>query len=338
MNIEAFEAILSQLTKQLNQSIANNGIFTDSKQFENEVRIALTSMGLTVNYSPHPHVFPDIPLGEFGIEVKFTTNDTWRSIANSVFEGMRDISVKHIYLIFGKMGGKPEVRWGKYDDCVMHVRTSHVPRFEVDMTADDSLFKQMGITYEYFSKCSVEEKMNYVREYARKRLKPGERLWWLEDKEVQEHSLPLEVRIYMNLDQKEKRMLRAEAALLCPQIVKPSRTRDKYSDAVSYLLTYRGVLCPQARDLFSAGSVALRASEERGGNYIQRALADIEDEMRLAAKTLENSLFEEYWGKNVPPSERISTWLTLADSYAKDWIPSQVLFLSNFTLDNEDIN
>src|SRR5690554_4966822 len=124
MNVEAFEIILSRVTDQLNQRIANNGAFTDSKQFENEVRLALTSMGLTVDYKPHPHVFPDIPLGEFGIEVKFTTNNTWRSIANSVFEGMRDTSVKHIYLIFGKMGGVPEVRWGKYDDCVMHVRTS----------------------------------------------------------------------------------------------------------------------------------------------------------------------------------------------------------------------
>ena len=92
-------------------------------------------------------------------------------------------------------------------------------------------------------------------------------------------------------------------------------------------LTYRGVLCPQARDLFSAGSVALRADGARGGNYLQRALADIESEMRIAAETLEESLFEEYWGRVVPSEERISTWLTMADNYARDWIPSEELFL-----------
>ncbi|XHX78200.1 MAG: hypothetical protein RBJ76_27855 [Stenomitos frigidus ULC029] len=280
-----------------------------------------------VSYEPHPHIFPDIPLGEFGIEVKFTTNDTWRSIANSIFEGMRDLSVEHIYLIFGKMGGEPEVRWGRYDDCVMHVRTSHVPRFEVEMTAEESLFEQMGTTYADFSKASDEQKMTYVRAYARKRLKPGERLWWLEEKEEQEHSLPLQVKIYMNLDQKEKRQLRAEAAILCPQIVKPSRVKDKYSDAVSYMLTYRGVLCPQARDLFSAGSVALRADGSRGGNYLKRALADIENEMRIAATTLEDALFEEYWGRIVPSEERIAAWLAMADNYARNWIPSEELFL-----------
>lgn len=328
MNITEFEAIVSEVAIQLNQIIRTNGKFLTSKQFEDGVRNILASIGLAINYEPHPHVFPDIPLGEFGIEVKFTTNDTWRSIANSVFEGTRDLSVEHIYLVFGKMGGNPEVRWGKYDDCVMHVRTSHVPRFEVDMTAEESLFDQMGTTYESFSKASDDQKMAYVRAYARKRLKPGERLWWLEEKEEQEHTLPLQVRIYMNLDQKEKRKLRAEAAILCPQIVKPSRSKDKYSDAVSYMLTYRGVLCPQARDLFSAGSVALRTDPVRGGNYLQRALTDIESEMRSAALTLEDALFEEYWGRIVPKEARISTWLTMADSYAQGWIPSEELFLN----------
>jgi len=328
MNTDEFESILIESIGILNRRMLTEGAYKSSQQFEDEVRNVLESLGLSVNHKPHPHVFPDIPLKEFGVEVKFTSKDTWRSIANSVFEGMRDVNVKYIYLVFGKMGGVPEVRWGKYDDCVMHVRTSHVPRFEVEMTAEKSLFSQLGITYEHFSACSIEEKMNYVREYARNRLKPGERLWWLEDKEEQEHSLPLEVRIYMNLDQEEKRRLRAEAALLCPQIVMPSRSKEnKYAGVVSYLLTYRGVLCPQARDLFSAGSVALRADGTRGGNYISRALADIEYEMRSAAESLEDSLFKEYWGEAVPVSGRVAKWLQLADSYARGWVPSEELFL-----------
>ena len=335
MDIIEFETIVSEATTRLNEILSTQGKFLSSKQFEDEVRKVLSFMGLEVNYEPHPHVFPDIPIGEFGIEVKFTVKDTWRSIANSVFEGMRDPSVNHIYLIFGKMGGDPQVRWGKYDDCVMHVRTSHVPRFEIDMVTEESLFEKMGTTYEAFSNASDEEKMVYVRSYARNRLKPGERLWWLEEKEEQEHSLPLQVRIYMNLEQDEKRKLRAEAALLCPQIVQSSRTKGKYSDAVSYMLTYRGVLCPQARDLFSAGSVALRSDNTRGGNYIKRSLSDIESEMRTAAETLEDLLFEEYWGRVVAPENRITTWLTMADRYAQDWVPSKELFLDDVFKSND---
>ena len=120
--------------------------------------------------------------------------------------------------------------------------------------------------------------------------------------------------------------MRAEAALLCPQIVKPSRSKHKYDDATLYLLTYHGVLCPQARDLFSAGSVALRADPTRGGSYILRALLDIEDEMLAAAERLEDALFVEYWGWAIPRAERIDAWLRKADELAVSWRPSDFLF------------
>lgn len=331
MTKDEFERILDAVTQQMRHE-AQNEVFKSSKDFENRVREALATLGgsddMDIDFAPHPHVFPDIAIGEFGIEVKFTAQDTWRSIANSVFESTRTPNVNHIYVLFGKMGGSPDVRWGEYDKCVMHVRTSHVPRFEVEMYPEKSLFEIMGTTYDAFSKASFVEKMRYVREYARRRLKKGERLWWLEDEPEQLHSLPLEVRLYMRLSQEEKRRFRAEAALLCPQIVKPPRTRDKYIDAAMYLLTYHGVLCPQARDLFSAGSVALRSDETRGGNYVERALKDIEAEMRQAAARLDDALFVEYWGESVQPERRISKWLSRADELAKDWRPSAVLFKS----------
>jgi hypothetical protein len=75
-------------------------------------------------------------MGDFGVEVKFTLNDTWRSVANSVLETQRIESVKHIYIVFGKMGGIPEVRWADYEQSVIHVRTSHVPRFEVELPSE----------------------------------------------------------------------------------------------------------------------------------------------------------------------------------------------------------
>lgn len=331
MTPEDFERLLDLVVKKLTIEVQDRKVFQSSKVFENRVRevlAELSSEDLDIDYSPHPHIFPDICVGECGVEVKFTLNDTWRSVANSVFESTRNEDVEHVYVVFGKLGGAPEVRWGRYDDCVMHVRTSHVPRFEVEMYPEESLFQKMGISYKDFSKAQPEEKMHYVRHYARARLKPGERLWWLEEKPEQEHTLPLEVRLYMRLPQEEKRRLRAEGALLCPQIVKPSRTKDKYNDVVMYFLTYHGVLCPQARDLFSAGSVAMRADQTRGGNYVLRALLDIEEEMLEAAAHLEDALFVEYWGESVEPKKRIRRWLRLADDFAAgQWKPSEHLFL-----------
>jgi len=326
-----FEKTLTSLCEQLRKEALVKK-FSSSSQFELRVRECLADLicdwELKVDFDPHPHIFPDIVLGEVGIEVKFTEKNTWRSVANSVFESTKSPAVKQVYVVFGKMGKTPDVKWAKYEDCVMHVRTSHVPRFELEIGTDQSLFDKIGISYEQFGKLDDQSKMSHIRDYARSRLKQGERLWWLDDdKASQGHSLPIQARLYSTLDQSEKRMLRAEAAILCPQIVKPSRSKHKYDDVTLYLLTCHGVLCPQARDLFSAGSVALRADATRGGNYILRALQDIENEMQIAATNLDDSLFLEYWGISIPQKDmRIAEWLKRADTLAVNWKPSDHLF------------
>jgi hypothetical protein len=202
-----------------------------------------------------------------------------------------------------------------------------VPRFEVELFANRSLFTLMGITYDEFRSLPMEEKMRHIRSYARSRLQKGERLWWLEDTPDAEHALPIQARLYTSLSTEEKTRLRAEAALLSPSIVKSGRSRNKYDDVVLYLLTYHGVICHQARDLFSAGSVANPDNDDEGGIYIERALKLVENEMKKAALEMDDALFVEYWGESVPPEERISRWLAKADAIARDWVPSKSLFL-----------
>ena len=133
--------------------------------------------------------------------------------------------------------------------------------------------------------------------------------------------------MYTALSGEEKTQLRAEAILLCPQIVSSGRTRRKYDDVVLYLLTYHGVVCHQVRDLFSAGSVANPKNDDDGGIYIQRAIELLEEDIRSAALRMDDALFEEYWGRSVPPEQRIDEWLQRADSFATEWTPSDVLFL-----------
>lgn len=322
-----FESILDNCCRVLTDE-ARKKKFTTAKGFENRVREVLQDVGgFQVDFHSPAQAFPDIALGEYGVEVKFTLDDKWRSIANSIQELQRVETVKHIYIVFGKMGGEPEVRWGDYEDSVIHVRTSHVPRFEVDLSEDkrESLFLQMGIHYDDFRHLDMSEKMKYIREYARK-IHPDGKLWWIEESDNSEHTLPLQARLYTNLNIEEKTRLRAEAALVCPKIVKSGRDRTKYDDVVLYLLTYHGVLCHQARDLFSAGSVANPKNDDNGGRYIERALKLIENEMRNAALEMDDAIFLEYWGESVAPKDRIKRWLQKADMYATDWKPSETLF------------
>ena len=331
-----FERLLDVCCGTLTHEARATG-FVSASQFEQRVRQVLDDLlrdegSLRVDFTPPPQGFPDIALGEYGVEVKFTLSDTWKSIANSILESHRTAGVKYIYIVFGKMGGKPEVRWGDYEKSVVHVRTSHVPRFEVELSADrtnkrTSLFETMGISYDDFSKLDVHGKMKYVREYARKK-HPGERLWWIDDSNGDEHTLPASIRLYTNLTPQEKTRLRAEAVLLCPSVLKSGRSRNKYDDVVMFMLSFHGVLCHQARDLFSAGSVANPNNDDEGGLYIERALKLLENDMLEAAEQLGDALFVEYWGESVPKNERISRWLAKADSIAVGWKPSNVLFVS----------
>ena len=336
MTKDEFEEILSKCCAQLTEEARAAG-FKTSAQFETRAREVLSEITkddetFQIDFNPRPQAFPDIAMGEYGVEVRFTLNDAWRSIANSVLETQRIDEVKRIYVVFGKMGGVPEVRWGEYEQSVIHVRTSHVPRFEIELPSEktevkESLFEQMGIRYDDFRKLDIQDKMKYIRAYARK-IHPDGRLWWVGDKEdSDEHTTPVQARLYTNLSIEEKTRLRAEAALLCPSIVKSGRSRNKYDDMVLYLLTYHGVLCHQARDLFSAGSVANPKNDDEGGVYIERSLKLIEGEMKDAALRMDDALFVEYWGESVPPEKRIKRWLEKADELATEWVPSKSLFL-----------
>lgn len=338
MNYIDFEDFLNEVCAILREEAAIVP-FQSQDIFENKVREVCRnkiSDYADIEIEPYatPQIFPDIPIGEYGVEVKFTQKDTWRSVANSIQEKNKADGVKYIYIVFGKMGGIPDVQWESYENSVIHVRTSHVPRFEVEINSKrPSLFQTFGISYEQFSELSVHEKMEYIRKYARSRLKEGERLWWVEDIDSDSgHTLPLEARLYTSLPLNEKIRLRAEAALVSPRIVCSGRNKQKYDNAVLYLMTYHGVLCHQARDLFSAGSVANASNDERGGNYVEKSLILIEDEIEQAAAEMDAAIFIEYWGKDIPSNQRIIYWLGLVDELADGWKPSETLFQGKYNI------
>lgn len=321
-----FENILDIAVRRMNQSVKAGAAGYDSSDafeqtVEAELRVACDSSGIgSVDRTFHPSAFPDILVNGFGVEVKFTQRKTWHGTGNSIFEGMRDDNTKQIYLVFCR-ADLPEIRWRKYEDCIKGVRISHSPRYMIDLDIDESFFDELKIPYSEFIEYSIRQKMTYVREHVKKRIGEHEKLWWID--EENSHTLPMQVRIYRLLPADVKRTLRAEAALMCPQIFQGSRAKGKYDQAAIYLLTQHGVYAPQLRDLFSAGSVA---GPERGGNYLLRSLKRIENDIMAASKRLDDALFVEYWGYRCPVEQRIPRWLELADHFAVDFRPSAEFF------------
>lgn len=342
MNQQQFEHLLDQVALQLTNDMRtqpeSEWLSAESSKalsYEQHVREYLHDAvemmgkegnGHEVNLHPSGQTFPDIPCGRFGVEVKFTTNDKWESIANSIRETKRDENVEIVYLMFGKMGGIPESRWMKYEDCVVHVRTSHEPRFQVDLSGKKrSLFTVMGISYDDFRKLDIMDKMPYIRKYARS-IHPDGRLWWIEDSsDGEEHNTDVDLVAYPSLDKATRDKYRAEATLLCPALVSDgtgSEGRKKtfvYRDVAMYFMTYHGVLLYNARDITSAGSV---------GNKV-KGVVSLQNLMEAASHYLDDALFEEYWNESVPREDRLAWWLNKADSMTTSWErkPSELMFL-----------
>lgn len=330
MKAHEFEEILDIAVNRMNQSAkAGAAGYNASDAFEKtvaaELRVACESTGIgSVDHTFHPSAFPDILINGFGVEVKYTQRKTWHGTANSIFEGMRDHKTKQIYLVFCR-ADIPEIRWRKYEDSIKGVRISHSPRYMIDMDLEESFFDQLNIPYADFLSLTMSEKMVHVRQNVKQRISEHEKLWWID--EDGHHTLPLEVRLYRLLPTDVKRTMRAEAALMCPQIFQGSRKKGKYDPAAIYLLTQHGVFAPQLRDLFTAGSVA---GPERGGNYLLRSLRHIEQDILEASFRLDDALFVEYWGSSCPVEKRIVRWLELADSYAVDFRPSLEFYDGKF--------
>lgn len=322
MTRENFERFLDEVVEILGEDVRSSKVHHEAGAFQNRVLRVMQDVahkrGLRITPTNHPHAFPDIKANGFGVEVKSTRHDNWDATANSVLESMRDLDAERVYVIFGKMGGMSGVRWRRYEDAIRHVRISHAPRFVIGMDTPEgkSLFHTLGISYEDFAAKPPAEKMDVVRKYARSRLKPGEKLWWLEE----HHTVDFQMLRYQDLPEAEKMQVRADTAVLCPEVVGSRHRKDKYNAAVKFAASYHGVWV--ARDMFTAASA--------GG--FPKCLQDVRAEMMAAFQNLPHGLFEEYWpeGTDIPNDAegRKEQWLRLADVRAsgQSWTPSEVLF------------
>jgi hypothetical protein len=336
---EAFRQVLLEVVHRVELDLLN-GVVKSASDFESLVAKRLSEHpALTselVSYIPGTQRFPDICIGRYGVEVKFKSNDGWREVANSVFEGSRDEGVEKIFVVFGKLGNVPGVRVKAYEDAIVHVRTSHVPRFSLSMEdGGESLFDPQntlgfGLAYDEFRLLPDREKMRLVKEYA-KRKHPDQWLWWIGDEAEPGHTLPPTVRTYTSLSRQEKSVLRAEAAIVCPEVFAPGKggqNKQKtasYAKAAIYWLRYHGVFAGNSRDVFSAGSVA---GDCKDRNYVRCSLLRIQRELLHALENLDDEVLREYWGHVPTSDQRKSYWLQLADSHADTWVPSAELFKS----------
>lgn len=260
--------------------------------------------------------FPDIVASKFyGIEVKSTEKNHWTSIGSSILESTRNQNVERIYLTFGKLGKPVKFLSRPYEECLSGIAVTHYPRYQIDMRLKEgeTIFDKMGIPYDELR--LMKNPVEPVSEYYKKRLKPGESLWWTSNNA--DTSSPATIKLWTSLSPQRKNMLIAQAYAMFPEIL--GNSNNKYNRCALWLVTSKSIVNTNIRDSFSAGGrVAL---PNKNGIFIKvpKSFGHINEHRYLIQATIESSdeqLLREYWKVNKISNNRMSQWCHLISCFA----------------------
>ena len=141
---EAFADFMSLTEKCLNYKVGNDHeLYKDcgGRKMEEVALGVLKEVAPQTPFCPEEirlvsgAKFPDIQAERYyGVEVKTTKSDSWKSVGSSIVESTRIEDVSMIYMLFAKLGGDfVEFRCKPYEECLDNISLTHQPRYQIDM-------------------------------------------------------------------------------------------------------------------------------------------------------------------------------------------------------------
>lgn len=270
--------------------------------------------------------FPDIIANKFyGIEVKTTTQNHWKTTGNSVLETTRVKDVERIFILFGKLGKPIEFKCRAYEECLSEVVVTHSPRYLIDMNLEEgkTIFDKTNTSYD-----TLRQKQNPIKpitDYYKSKLKPGQDLWWIQD---EEKSSNLVINIWNSLDRKERQELTDRAMVYFPEVF--SNRGDKYASLAVWLITKESVVCPNVRDMFTSGGKADYTIKNQTFKDIPRIYINLFKNIDRVLEILLNTSsteLTEYWNEKTTEKKKIKDWISLVSISSKSVIGEKHLQL-----------
>lgn len=260
------------------------------------------------------NALPDIIANKyFGVEVKMTVGDHWTSNGNSILESSRIEDVERIYIMFGKFGGIPDIRYRLYQECLPEVSVTHSPRYRINMNLPlgKSIFDKIGVDYDTLRNDS--NPIQKIKDYYRSQLKDGEELWWISQDEDDKAVSPI-IRSYKSLSSKEKDDFVVEAMIFFPEMFSNSNT--KFERAAAYLIAQYNAVSASLRDKFTAGG---RVKLEIKGKKI--LFPQLAYRLHSKARAIKNKIGEidtktlaYYWRSDTLEKDRLKQWKKLLNA------------------------
>lgn len=267
--------------------------------------------------------FPDIVANKYyGVEVKSTNKNHWKSIGSSILESTRDQNVERIYLTFGKLCAPVAFRSRPYEECLSGISVTHYPRYKIDMDLQKgaTIFDKMGISYDSLRK--MDNPVAPVSKYYKSQLREGESLWWAPDSDAESNEVPVTVRLWSALSPAEKTHFTVQGYALFPEILSKGSNK-KYQRYALWLATNCGIINTNIRDQFSAGGQVDIFTTNGNFEKMPAAFGRIEKNRDLITETIllaSEATLCEYWGVEAIAENRIIQWSKIVASTVDDRI------------------
>ncbi|MEG1499369.1 MAG: hypothetical protein RRX93_08135 [Bacteroidales bacterium] len=257
--------------------------------------------------------FPDIIANRFyGVEVKTTKSNHWKSTGSSVAEGTRIEGIERIFMLFGKMCNPIQFMCKAYEDCLSEVVVTHSPRYLIDMNLSkgETFFDKIQISYDELRK--QDNPIKTILGYYKKQMRKGDNVWWLDNDNDIERASSLIIKMWNNLSTAEKSYYRIKGYCLFPELV--SNRSDKFYRFALWLSTGQGIVCANIRDIFTAGGRGELLMDNRSYTQVPQVILHLYKDLSLIKESLiETSAAElsNNWGCTVTNENKFLRWKEL---------------------------
>lgn len=340
---EAFSSLMQKTENCLNErSLENPDWYKNltAKGLEKESHDVIKLSCVDTPFNPDEVIlvsgqkFPDIIADKYyGVEVKSTNKDHWKSTGSSIVESTRDEYVENIYMLFGKLGGNPpQFKCRPYEDVLYDIAVTHSPRYLIDMELDkgSTIFSKMNTSYNEFrtSTETIDIARRYYQEKA-KREKKQEMPWWLTSTNA-DAPRPMNIRMWNALSAEERQRLLAMCLILFPETLSPRQSPTKFNQSAMWLCSYYQVVVPNIRDLFTAGGKITTVNGKKWGGRASQIFKTIVDYSSVVKQLLQYpteetlALIEEFnpslFGVGcMANADLYGRWLELCDQIGREF-------------------
>jgi hypothetical protein len=177
-----------------------------------------------------------------------------------------------------------------------------------------TIFDKINTPYDTLRK--KDNPIKSIVDYYKSKLKPGEDLWWIDQENTKSSNLV--IKVWNNLTIKEKQELKNKAMVYFPELF--SNSSEKFWRFAIWLITREAIVCPNIRDMFTAGGKGKVVVGKNVYSNVPRVFLNLFENLNSIIETLiitSAAELTEYWGIKTTDKKKVLDWIELVDENSK---------------------